>query len=114
MPPITKILQQQRHLKQKQKSRLKFFNILCFSVLILCFVTYALIVNACTGNNLEIQKTEKEKENLRTKISEEASFLNSLKIPTHIQAEIGNKMVKVKKVSYLKDRQAEVAILQIK
>jgi len=114
MPPITKILQQQKNLKQKQKSRLKFSNILCFSVLILCLVSYALIINACTGNKLEIQKTEKEKEVLRTKISEEISFLNILKIPTYIQAEIGNQMIKVKKVSYLKDKQTEVAILQTK
>ncbi len=114
MPPITKILQRQKYLKQKQESKLRFFNILCFSILISCFISYALIVNACTGNSLEIQKTEKEKENLRTIIGEEASFLNTLKIPTHIQAEVENKMIKAERISYLKDRQAEVAILQIK
>jgi hypothetical protein len=114
MPPLTKTFQQQRHIKQKQESKLRFFNILCFTTLISFLIVYTLLVNGCTGNNLEIQKIEKERESLRTKISEEASFLNTLKIPTHIQAEIGDQMVKVKKVSYLKYRQAEVAILQIK
>ena len=114
MPPLTKTFQQQRYARQKRRSKLRFFNVLCFMALISCLASYALFVNDCTGDSLKIQKLEKEKENLRTKIGEEANFLNTLKIPTHIQAEIGDQMIKVKKVSYLKDRQVEMAVLQIK
>ena len=114
MPPLTKTFRQQRYIRQKQESKSRFFNVLCFIALISFLISYALLINGCTGNSLEIQKIEKERENLKIKISEEASFLNTLKIPTHIQAKIGDQMVKVKKVSYLKDRQAEVAVLQIK
>ena len=112
MSPIQRALNKEKYTRSNHTNRLKIFNITSLVILITFLIAYTLVVNSCTGSSFEIQELEKAKEDLRTTISNQASFVNTLKTPTRIQSEVELEMVKTKRVSYLRDKRLEVAILQ--
>jgi len=113
MSPIERALHKEKvNKKAETKNKLKIFNIISFFAALAILVSYTLIVNSYTGGALEIQKLEKEKNTLRAEVGNQANFVNALKVPQHIRAQVENEMVKTQKVSYLKNGDSQVAVLK--
>jgi hypothetical protein len=112
MSPLELSLNRTKKTEIREKSKIRVFNFCGFLGIILIFIIYAIVINNRIGKNFEFQQFSKNKEVLRENLRSQDKIINNFKTPSSLNARVKDTMVKVEKVSYLKDNKQEVALVR--